>query len=83
MREGYENEFVVVNAKAEELYRLFLFCEERMADNLELGTRMPPEELYKIMQAMYALRDASLKLQEGEIVCPPQQRADQVRLVPL
>ena len=61
---------VVVHTEPEDLYRLFLFCEERMADNLKTGTRMPPEELYKLMQAMYALRDASLAMQPGEAVLP-------------
>ena len=45
-------EGVMVNADPVELYRLYLFCEERMADNLRMGTRMEPEQLYKLMQAM-------------------------------
>lgn len=67
---------VVVHAEPEDLYRLFLFCEERMADGLRMGTRMPPEELCKLMQAMYALRDASLALQPGEVVMPQEAEQD-------
>ena len=59
-------EGVLVKAEPEELYRIFCFCEERLADNLERGTKMQPEELYKLMTAMYALRDATLALQPGE-----------------
>lgn len=66
-----ENQGVTVKAQQEDLYRVFLFCEERMADNLKKGTVMTPEELYKLMQAMYALRDATLQLQTGEVVEPP------------
>ena len=66
-----ERDYVVINAPAEELYRLYRFCEERMADNLRTGTKMQPEELYRLMGAMYALRDATLRLQPGEIVEPP------------
>lgn len=66
-----EQDCVVINAPAEELYRLYRFCEERMADNLRTGTRMQPEELYRLMGAMYALRDATLRLQPGEVVEPP------------
>ena len=66
-----EQDCVVINAPAEELYRLYRFCEERMADNLKSGTRMQPEELYRLMGAMYALRDATLRLQQGELVEPP------------
>ena len=65
-----EQDCVTIKAPPEDLYRLFLFCEERMADNLRMGTRMEPEQLYKLMQAMYALRDASLALQPGEVVTP-------------
>lgn len=61
---------VLVNAQPEDLYRLFLFAEERLQDNLRLGTRMPAEELYKLMQTMYAMRDAALALQPGEEVSP-------------
>ncbi len=61
---------VMVHAEPEDLHRLYLFCEERMADTLRMGTWMTPEELYKLMQAMYALRDASLALQPGEAVNP-------------
>lgn len=66
-----EQDCVVINAPAEELYRLYSFCEERMADNLRTGTRMQPEELYRLMGAMYALRDATLRLQQGEVVEQP------------
>lgn len=69
-------EGVMVNADPVELYRLYLFCEERMADNLRMGTRMEPEQLYKLMQAMYALRDASLALQPGEVVTPQEAAQD-------
>lgn len=61
---------VLVDAQQEDLYRVFLFCEERMADNLQHGTAMPPEELYRLMKAMYALRDAALRAQEGEQIAP-------------
>lgn len=61
---------VLVNATPEELYRLFLFAEERLQDNLRLGTRMPAEELYRLMQTLYAMRDAALALQPGEVVAP-------------
>lgn len=57
---------VLVPAPQEELYRLFLFCEERMADSLRMGIWMAPEQLHKLLTAMYALRDASLAMQEGE-----------------
>ena len=63
-----EEDCVVIRAPQEDLYRLFLFCEERMADNLRMGTRMPPIELHKLMCAMYALRDATMQLQAGEQV---------------
>lgn len=66
-----EEDCVVIRAPQEDLYRLFLFCEERMADNLRMGTRMPPIELHKLMCAMYALRDATMQLQAGEQVLPP------------
>lgn len=61
---------VMVHAEPEDLYRLFLFCEEMMADTLQRGTRTAPEELYKLMKAMYALRDATLAMQPGEVVNP-------------
>lgn len=65
-----ESDCVTIKAPQEDLYRLFLFCEERMADNLRMGTRMPPIELHKLMCAMYALRDATMQLQAGEQVEP-------------
>ena len=65
-----EQDCVTIKASQEDLYRLFLFCEERMADNLRMGTRMPPIELHKLMCAMYALRDATMQLQAGEQVEP-------------
>lgn len=66
-------EGVFVYASQEELYRLFLFAEERLADNLNRGTRMQPADLYKLMQAMYALRDATLQVQIGEVVTPREK----------
>lgn len=70
VREEKMPEGVLVKTSPVEMYRLFLFCEERMTDNLKMGTRLPPEELYKVLQAMYALRDASLALQPGEATQP-------------
>lgn len=61
-----KEEGVHVRAEQEDLYRVFLFAEERLADNLTQGTQMPPEQLYKLMTAMYALRDACLAMQPGE-----------------
>lgn len=66
-----EDDYVIVRAPAEDLYALFCFCEERMADNLRMGTRMPPAQLRKLLNAMYELGDATLRLQPGEIVLPP------------
>lgn len=65
-----EKDYVKIKAPPEELYRLFLFAEERLQDNLRLGTRMPAEELYRLMQTLYAMRDAALALQPGEVVAP-------------
>lgn len=67
---GLRTENLYVFASQEDMYALYCFLEERMADYLKMGTRMPPEQLYKVMSAMYALKDATLKLQEGEIVDP-------------
>lgn len=61
-------EGVLIHAPQEDVYALFLFCEEMMRDCLRAGTRMEPEQLYRLMSAMYALKDASLRLQEGEKV---------------
>lgn len=61
-------EGVLIHAPQEDVYALFLFCEEMMRDCLRAGTRMEPEQLYRLMSAMYALKDASLRLQEGETV---------------
>lgn len=61
-----KEEGVHVRAEQEDLYRVFLFAEERLADNLTQGTQMPPEQLYKLMTAMYALRDACLVMRKGE-----------------
>lgn len=57
-----EEDCVVIRAPQEDMYRLFLFCEERMAENLVEGTRMPPDELHKLLSAMYALKEASLRM---------------------
>lgn len=59
-------EGVLIHAPQEDLYGLFLFCEEMMRDCLRAGTRMEPEQLYRLMKAMYALQEASLVVQEGE-----------------
>ena len=64
-------DYVTVEATPEELFGLFHFCECQIAECLRKGTIMDPKELYMIMNAMYALRDATLKLQDGEQVLPP------------
>lgn len=67
---GVAREGVLVAADPVEIYRVFLFAEERLADNLRTGTQMEPEQLYKLMTALYALRDAALALQPWEVVTP-------------
>lgn len=67
---GEAREGVLVAADPVEIYRVFLFAEEGLADNLKTGTQMEPEQLYKLMTALYALRDAALALQPGDVVTP-------------
>lgn len=66
-----EAECVTVEATPEELYGLFHFCECQIAERLREGMVMDPAEMYKTLRALYALRDATLKLQDGEQVLPP------------
>ena len=59
---------VVVEVTQEDLYRFFLFAEERMEEYLFAGAMISPEEVHKNLDVLYALKEAALRIQPGEAV---------------
>lgn len=63
---------VMVNVEQEDLYKFFLFAEERMEEYLFAGAMISPADVHKHLDVMYALKEAALRIQPGEVVQPYQ-----------
>lgn len=62
---------VTVNASQEDLYRVYMYCEEKLQEELIKGTTRSVAEINALTQAMYALREAALQKLPGETAAPP------------
>lgn len=63
---------VIVYASQEALYRVYLYCEAKLQEELIHGTTRSVEEVNALTRAMYKLREAALKKQPGEDFSPPK-----------
>lgn len=70
---------VTVEATPEELYGLYHYCEILIEHRLRMGMTIETAALYKVLKALYALRDATLRLQPGEVVEPTPSVSGQAR----
>lgn len=75
------DDFVIVNASQEDMYRVYMYCEEKLQAELIGGTTRSVAEVNNLTRAMYKLREAALKKQPGEDFSPPSDAL--ISLVPL
>lgn len=66
---------MIIYALQEDLYRVYMYCEEKLQEELIHGTTRSVAEINKLTRTMYALREASLRKLPGEDYSPPQVMA--------
>lgn len=66
---------VIVYASQEDLYRVYMYCEEKLQAELINGTTRSVEEVNNLTRAMYKLREAALQKLPGEDYSPTQVMA--------
>lgn len=64
---------VIVYATQEALYRVYMYCEEKLQAELTSGTTRSVAEINRLTRAMYALREAALQKLPGEDFSPPHK----------
>lgn len=62
---------VIVYATQEDLYRVYMYCEEKLQEELNSGTTRSVAEINRLTRAMYAMREAALQKMPGEDFSPP------------
>lgn len=68
---------VLVYASQEDLYRVYMYCEEKLLEELIKGTSRSVAEINNLTRAMYALRKAALQKMPGETAAPPNMKTYQ------
>ena len=61
---------VIVYASQEAMYRVYLYCEEKLQEELIHGTTKSVAEVNALTRAMYKLREAALQKLPGEDFSP-------------